>query len=57
MSGLKLAYNLHNAVRGNSPALIILHGLFGSARNWKTVAENLNKINGMPVYTVDIRNH
>ncbi|KAJ6615615.1 Alpha/Beta hydrolase protein [Mycena sp. CBHHK59/15] len=38
-------------------AIVILHGLFGSARNWgahsRTFARNLNR----PVYALDLRNH
>ncbi|KAJ7639505.1 Alpha/Beta hydrolase protein, partial [Roridomyces roridus] len=38
-------------------AIIILHGLFGSARNWgahsRAFARNLNR----PVYALDLRNH
>ncbi|KAJ7462052.1 Alpha/Beta hydrolase protein [Mycena latifolia] len=40
-----------------SGAIVILHGLFGSARNWgahsRTFARNLNR----PVYALDLRNH
>lgn len=36
-------------------ALIIIHGLFGSGRNWRAVAEQLSKT--LPVYTVDLPNH
>ena len=34
---------------------MILHGLFGSSRNWRSVARNLADTYG--VYTVDLRNH
>ncbi|KAJ7865700.1 alpha/beta-hydrolase [Mycena leptocephala] len=40
-----------------SGAIVILHGLFGSARNWgahsRMFARNLNR----PVYALDLRNH
>ncbi|KAJ6560266.1 alpha beta-hydrolase [Mycena capillaripes] len=40
-----------------SGAIVILHGLFGSARNWgahsRTFARNLHR----PVYALDLRNH
>ncbi|KAJ7682104.1 alpha/beta-hydrolase [Mycena polygramma] len=40
-----------------SGAIVILHGLFGSARNWgahtRTFARNLQR----PVYALDLRNH
>ncbi|KAJ7102658.1 alpha beta-hydrolase [Mycena crocata] len=41
----------------NSGAIVILHGLFGSSRNWgahsRTFARNLQR----PVYALDLRNH
>lgn len=35
--------------------LIIIHGLFGSARNWRGIAQKLSK--SFVVYTLDLRNH
>ncbi|MEY8239304.1 MAG: alpha/beta fold hydrolase, partial [Cycloclasticus sp.] len=35
--------------------MIILHGLFGSARNWQGIAKQLS--NHFSVFTVDLRNH
>ena len=40
---------------GDGPALIILHGLFGSARNWSTVARRL--ATSHRVIALDLRNH
>ncbi len=40
---------------GEGPPLVILHGLFGSKRNWATVAHRLAV--GRRVITVDLRNH
>ncbi len=40
---------------GSGPPLVILHGLFGSARNWTTVAKTLGQDHR--VVTVDLRNH
>jgi pimeloyl-ACP methyl ester carboxylesterase len=37
------------------PALLIVHGLFGSARNWRVIAKRLS--DSRPVVTVDLRNH
>ena len=39
----------------NSPALVILHGLFGSANNWRHLAQQLS--NDYPVHALDLRNH
>ncbi|MEZ5446169.1 MAG: alpha/beta fold hydrolase [Gammaproteobacteria bacterium] len=40
---------------GQGPAVIILHGLFGSSRNWQTVARRL--ADRYRVVSVDLRNH
>nr|WP_246326949.1 alpha/beta fold hydrolase [Burkholderia guangdongensis] len=42
-------------VTGDGPAVIILHGLFGSGGNWRTVARALAPRHR--VYCVDLRNH
>lgn len=38
-----------------SPPLLVAHGLFGSARNWNTLAQRLAR--GRRVVAVDMRNH
>lgn len=50
-----MALDLSHEVVGDGPPLIILHGLFGSARNWRAIAKGL--ANGYRVWTVDLRNH
>jgi pimeloyl-ACP methyl ester carboxylesterase len=40
---------------GAGEPLVILHGLFGSARNWQSVAKQL--AGSYHVYAVDLRNH
>ncbi|MEM7466500.1 MAG: alpha/beta fold hydrolase [Pseudomonadota bacterium] len=40
---------------GASPPIIILHGLFGSARNWQTMAQKLAQERS--VFALDLRNH
>jgi esterase len=48
---VKLNYNIY----GNGETIIILHGLFGSSRNWQGIAK---KFSGeYRVITVDLRNH
>ncbi|MGH8728747.1 MAG: alpha/beta fold hydrolase [Burkholderiales bacterium] len=49
--GIKLSY----AEYGEGPPLIILHGMFGSARNWNSVAKRIAA--SRRVYAVDLRNH
>ncbi len=41
--------------RGSGPPLIILHGLFGSAINWETIARYLSRY--WTVFALDLRNH
>jgi pimeloyl-ACP methyl ester carboxylesterase len=48
---MKLAFEQH----GEGKDLVILHGLFGSARNWRTHARTLAE--SMRVTVVDMRNH
>lgn len=52
MSGVELAVQ---AFGGSGPPLIILHGLFGSGRNWTTIARGLSEQNRVVV--PDLRNH
>jgi pimeloyl-ACP methyl ester carboxylesterase len=40
---------------GSGPPLVILHGLFGAARNWRSVARRLGARH--KVFAVDLRNH
>lgn len=49
---MKLSFAAH----GEGPPLIILHGLFGSGRNWTSMAKLL-AVYGWQVFTVDLRNH
>lgn len=37
--------------------LVILHGLFGAARNWRRIAADLNARSGHSVFTLDLRHH
>ncbi len=48
---IDLNYNLS----GSGELIVILHGLFGSSRNWQTLARQLS--NDYQVMTVDLRNH
>ncbi|PCI70269.1 MAG: alpha/beta hydrolase [Piscirickettsiaceae bacterium] len=40
---------------GGKPPLVILHGLFGSGRNWQGIAKQLS--DRFTVYALDLRNH
>ncbi len=51
MLSVRLAYD---AV-GTGPAFVIVHGLFGQARNWHSMARRLST--DYRVYAVDLRNH
>jgi pimeloyl-ACP methyl ester carboxylesterase len=41
--------------RGSGETLVIMHGLFGSLRNWQTLSKRLAE--NFSVITVDLRNH
>lgn len=47
--------NLHSIVLGEGPPLVILHGLFGSGRNWLSIGKKLAQ--SYQVFLVDLRNH
>ena len=46
---------LHHSRLGQGVPLIILHGLFGSGRNWQSLARGFAE--GLQVICVDLRNH
>ena len=46
---------LHYSRVGEGPPLLILHGLFGSGKNWGSLARRF--ASRFEVYTVDLRNH
>jgi pimeloyl-ACP methyl ester carboxylesterase len=49
------AVSLHFQQSGNGAPIVILHGLFGSSRNWQTTARQFAE--DFNVVTVDLRNH
>ncbi|KAJ9611949.1 hypothetical protein H2200_003544 [Cladophialophora chaetospira] len=58
---VELAFQRHDppektALKGPGP-IIIMHGLFGSQRNNRTMSKVLAKDLSRPVYTLDLRNH
>lgn len=46
---------VRHGVRTDLPSLLIVHGLFGSARNWGAIAKRLS--DSREVIAVDMRNH
>jgi pimeloyl-ACP methyl ester carboxylesterase len=50
-----MSLELEYAVVGEGPPVLILHGLFGSARNWSSFAKSLAETRR--VYALDLRNH
>lgn len=50
-----MSLDLHFKQQGNGPAVILLHGLFGSISNLQSIARELE--NNFSVYSVDHRNH
>ncbi|WWD15607.1 hypothetical protein CI109_100029 [Kwoniella shandongensis] len=43
--------------RTDDQTLVICHGLFGSKQNWRSLAKMFASRLGMPIYTLDLRNH
>lgn len=37
--------------------LVILHGLFGSSRNWQSISKKLTQTCDKKIYPIDLRNH
>lgn len=50
-----MALNLAFETVGSGPALLVLHGLFGSSGNWRNIARQLGV--AYTVHSVDLRNH
>jgi len=50
-----LELNIKTQGNPGSPTIVLLHGLFGSATNWGTIARNLGK--DYQVVVPDLRNH
>ena len=50
-----MALNLAFETVGSGPPLLVLHGLFGSSSNWRSVARQLAGTH--TVHSVDLRNH
>jgi len=50
-----MSLDLHFLASGKGPPLVILHGVFGSANNWKRIAADL--AGEHRVLAVDLRNH
>lgn len=50
-----MALELHGETTGDGPPLVILHGLFGSTTNWRSVARALAPTR--TVHALDLRNH
>jgi len=46
---------LHSTIHGKGPALLVLHGLFGSADNWSSLGKRW--ATGFEVHLIDLRNH
>jgi len=57
---LELAYEEYNPKEGLASTrgpLLILHGLFGSKQNWRSLSKSLTQRLSRKVYALDLRNH
>ncbi|CAI6333317.1 unnamed protein product [Periconia digitata] len=55
---LDLAYTLHDEQgKSKGDPIVILHGLFGSKKNNRSVSNAFSRALSRPVYAVDLRNH
>lgn len=52
---MQLHYQVHAQNQGEGPPLVLLHGLFGSADNWGSIAKHFSQ--HYQVISVDLRNH
>ncbi len=50
-----MSVNLHYQAYGHGEPVFILHGLFGSGRNWSSISRQL--ANDYSVFSIDLRNH
>ncbi|GAA6015187.1 hypothetical protein JCM10207_003635 [Rhodosporidiobolus poonsookiae] len=56
---VQLAYERHapsNLTSSRAP-LVVLHGLYGSKQNWRSLAKGMAQKLGREVFTLDLRNH
>ncbi|KAF2868349.1 Alpha/Beta hydrolase protein [Massariosphaeria phaeospora] len=55
---IDLAYDLHdNGGKATGAPILILHGLFGSKKNNRSISKALARDLSRPVYAIDLRNH
>ncbi|GAA5870961.1 hypothetical protein JCM8547_000042 [Rhodosporidiobolus lusitaniae] len=56
---VQLAFEKQAAVGGGSSKapLVVLHGLYGSKQNWRSLAKGMATKFGRDVFTLDLRNH
>ncbi|KAF9223327.1 alpha/beta-hydrolase [Gyrodon lividus] len=59
VSPVELEYDEYIPPNGNKTErpLVILHGFFGSKRNWQSLSKAFTRDLERPVYTLDLRNH
>ncbi|BGO95901.1 hypothetical protein NBRC10512_005505 [Rhodotorula toruloides] len=54
---VRLASEKQAAADSSKPPLVVLHGLFGSKQNWRSLAKGLAQRLGRDIFTLDLRNH
>ncbi|GAA5841078.1 hypothetical protein JCM3766R1_006659 [Sporobolomyces carnicolor] len=54
---VKLAFESHGPTSSSNAPLVVLHGLYGSKQNWRSLAKGMATKLGRQVFTLDLRNH
>ncbi|CAD7087012.1 unnamed protein product [Hermetia illucens] len=59
LSTVKLSYNVFGEPESDTPPVVIMHGLFGSKQNWRSISKALQAKSRPPrqIITLDARNH
>ncbi|KAF2012848.1 alpha/beta-hydrolase [Aaosphaeria arxii CBS 175.79] len=58
LRAVDLAYDLHdNSGKATGAPIVIVHGLFGSKKNNRSISKALARDLDRPIYAIDLRNH
>ncbi|KZW00193.1 alpha/beta-hydrolase [Exidia glandulosa HHB12029] len=54
---VELSYDVVHVTEPRTVPLLLIHGLYGSKQNWRSLSKTLSRTLGAPVYALDMRNH